>query len=315
MPKKLTPHTKTRSSYYNDAKRNSSFGDGAKGASWIDIISPSKKDLSWLSSKFHLHPVILRELEEPSARAGVEVYKNYIYLVYYFPVYEPGEETSRKAEIDFIITPQSVITVHYEEIEALKNFTQKTAESSLMMFYRVIKAILRFQERQLTHIGKKTESISRELFKEKERDVLKQISRLKRDISEYRVIVRHQGHLLKSLLTKGPIFWGPEEKPYLNDLFGDHLKLMNQIDDYRETISDFEDTNNQLMNLKINEVMRTFATLSFLTFPFMLVAAIFGMNTRGTPLIDQPHAFWIVFTPMAAAMAVLVIYFKKKEWI
>lgn len=286
-----------------------------KGASWIDIIDPTKKDLDWLSKKFHLHPLTIEELREPSARASVEAFKNYIYFVYYFPAYDPIEETSRKAEIDFIITPQSVITVHYEEVEALKNFHHKTAEDSLMLVYRIIEAILRFQERQLRHIGEETENIGRELFKEKERSVLVQISRLKRDVSEYRVIVRYQGHLLHSLLTKGSIFWGAEEKPYLTDLVGDHLKIMNQIDDYRETITDFEDTNNQLMNLKVNEVMRTFTTLSFLTFPFMLIAAIFGMNTGDTPLREHPYGFWIIFSSMAAMMGILIVYFKKKGWI
>jgi len=70
-----------------------------------------------------------------------------------------------------VITPTSVITVHYEPIEALKNFHQKTAETSLMMFYRIIEAILKFQDRQVTHIGQKTEAIGRLLFKEQEREV------------------------------------------------------------------------------------------------------------------------------------------------
>jgi len=61
--------------------------------------------------------------------------------------------------------------------------------------------------------------------------------------------------------------------------------------------------------------MRTFTTLSFLTFPFMLIAAIFSMNTKGTPLIDNPHGFWLVFAGMAIAMAILVSYFKKRGWI
>lgn len=301
--------------YFKSVRYNNLMAQKLRGASWIDIINPTDKDLTWLYRKFKLHPVILDELKEPSARASVEVFKNYIYLIYYFPAYEHGEETSRKAEIDFIITPQSVVTVHYEEIEPLKNFAEKSAEDSLMLVYRIIEAILKFQERQLRHIGEATENIGRELFKEKERDVLRQLSRLKRNVSEYRIIVRYQGHLLKSLLTKGSIFWGAEEKPYLNDLVGDHLKVMNQVDDYREAISDFEDTNNQLMNMKINEVMRTFTTLSFLTFPFVLIAAIFGMNTTDTPLTGQPHGFWIIFASMATAMVVLVIYFKKRGWI
>ena len=95
---------------------------------------------------------------------------------------------------------------------------------------------------------------------------------------------------------------------------GDQLKVVNQLEDYREAIADFEDTNNQLMNLKINTVMKTFTSLSFLTFPFMLIAALFSMNTRGTPIIDSPYAFWIVFGIMIVGMITMAAYFKRKGW-
>ena len=87
-----------------------------------------------------------------------------------------------------------------------------------------------------------------------------------------------------------------------------------QIDDYREAIGDFEDTNNQLMNLKINTAMKTFTSLSFLTFPFMLIAALFSMNTRGTPIIDLPYAFWIILGVMIVGMVAMTVYFKRKGW-
>lgn len=282
---------------------------------WIDILRPKESDLKRLGRKFKLHPVILDELKGLSARAHVEVYKNYIYLIYYFPVYDPIEETSLRTEVDFIITKHAVITVRYEELGVLENFQPKAAESPLRLAYYLIQALIHFQERQLRHIGEKTEAIGQELFKNREKEVLQRISRLKRDISEYRFIVKHQGPILSSLLNKGLRFGGEEERPYLEDLIGDHLKIVNHLDDYREAVSDFEGTNDQLMNVKTNEVMRTFTTLSFLTFPFMLIAAIFGMNTADLPLTKTPGAFWMVFGGMAATMVMLVIYFKRKGWI
>jgi len=61
--------------------------------------------------------------------------------------------------------------------------------------------------------------------------------------------------------------------------------------------------------------MKTFTTLSFLTFPFMLFAALFSMNTNDTPIIKLPGAFWIILGIMAVAMATLFMYFKKKGWL
>ncbi|MBU6500851.1 MAG: magnesium transporter CorA family protein [Patescibacteria group bacterium] len=285
------------------------------GATWTDIFRPTKTDLNWLKKNFRIHPVILEELKGPSARARVEDYGHYLYLIYYFPIYDKEEQTSHRTEIDFIITKNAIITVHYEKLEALSDLKTKSEANSYKLIYKIISALMDFEERQLRHVGEKVEIVSKELFKDKEKEVLKMVSRLKRDISEYRIIVRHQGSLLRSFAQRGKYFWGADSEVYLNDLVGDHLKIIGHTDDYRETISDFEDTNNQLMDLKINAVMQTFTTLSFLTFPFMLIAAIFSMNTKDTPLINTPNAFWIVFGFMAAAMISLVIYFKKRGWL
>ena len=88
-----------------------------KGVQWIDIHGPTEKELKWLEDQFGLHPVIVEELRGPSARARVEAYKNYLYFVYYFPLYDKDDEASIRTEIDFIITEDSVVTVHYEEMK------------------------------------------------------------------------------------------------------------------------------------------------------------------------------------------------------
>ena len=226
-----------------------------------------------------------------------------------------ADKSTERTEIDFIVTKNAIATVHYEALEGvLDTFDFGNPASSLELFYKLIEHLLNFEERQLRHIREKVELIGREIFKDKEKEVLEHITYLKRDISEYRIVVRLQGPILNSLLAQGKKFWGGDAEVYLNDLLGDHLKVVNQLEDYREAVSDFEDTNNQLMNLKINTVMKTFTLLSFLTFPFVLLASLFSMNTDDTPIIGLPHAFWIIVGIMAVGMATLAAYFKNKKW-
>jgi magnesium transporter len=285
------------------------------GVEWINIEKPTEKDLVFVQEKFSIHPVIIEELRGPSARGRVEAYNDYLYFIYYFPLYDSTDETSVRAEIDFIITKDTVVTVHYDAMtDVLAGFDIDGADSSLGIMYKLIEHLINFEERQLRHIREKVETIGKEIFKDKEKEVLERITYLKRDVSEYRIIVRLQGPVFHSLLAKGKKFWGNDAEVYLNDLIGDQMKVVNQLEDYREAISDFEDTNNQLMNLKINTVMKTFTSLSFLTFPFMLLAALFSMNTKDTPIIGLPYAFWIVFGIMASGMIVLTVYFKRKGW-
>ncbi len=286
-----------------------------KGVQWINVGKPSEKDLAWLGKEFGIHPIIVDELRGPSARGRVEAYRNYLYFIYYFPVYDHRDEASARTEIDFIITKNTVITVHYDGLEgALDEPNIAHCDSSLAVMYHLIEHLISFQERQLRHIREKVEAVGKEIFKDREKEVLERITYVKRDVSEYRIVVRLQEPILRSLLAKGKKFWGDSAEIYLNDLIGDQLKVVNQLEDYREAISDFEDTNNQLMNLKINSVMKTFTSLSFLTFPFMLIAALFSMNTRGTPLVNMPNAFWIIFGIMMVGMVSLTIYFRRKGW-
>lgn len=286
-----------------------------RSAQWIDVKKPSGKDIAWLKEKFKLHPVIADELRAPSARAHVEQHDDYLYFVYYFPLYDEEDEASVRTEIDFIVTKNAVATIHYEPLtRVLEDFDIGKIASSRELVYGLIQHLLNFQERQLRHIREKVELVGREIFHDKERDVLEKITYLKRDISEYRIVVKLQEPILKSLLVKGKAFWGADAEIYLNDLIGDQLKVMNQIEDYRDAVSDFEDTNNQLMNLKINTVMRTFTLLSFLTFPFVLLAALFSMNVPDTPIVGLPHAFWIIVGIMAIGMITLATYFKNKKW-
>ncbi len=286
-----------------------------KNATWINLEKPSEKDLDWLQKEFDFHPIIIEELRNPSARGKVEVYKNYLFFIYYFPIYDAEDEASTRAEIDFLITKDTIITVHYDGAKkVLQNFAPPALGTPMDVMYELIEHLINFEERELRHIREKVEMVGKEIFKDREREVLERITYLKRDISEYRIIVRLQGPIFHSLLIRGEKFWGKAAEVYLNSLIGDQLKVVNQLEDYREAIADFEDTNNQLMNLKINSVMKTFTSLSFLTFPFMLVAAIFSMNTRDMPIVGLPHAFWIIFGIMVVGMVALAAYFKRKGW-
>lgn len=285
---------------------------------WLDFNNPSELEIRKLQKDYKLHDVIAKELNEPSARARVEILDGYLYLIYYFPSYNIKEQTSKRSEIDFIITKNTVITVHYDKIEPLtdlKNNENLNANNSFELAYKIISELLVFQDRQLRHIREKVEEIGSILFKNKERKALEEISRIKRDISEYRIIARHQNHLLTSFTHQSKRFFGQIDEAYAEDLIGDQLKIVNQLEDYRLAIADFEDTNNQLMNIKINESMKTFTILSFLTFPFVLFVAIVDLGFKSNPFHSIPGMFWVVVSLVLIGMYVLYQYFKNKRWL
>jgi magnesium transporter len=284
-------------------------------ADWIDFLNPSEEDLAWLKSHFQFEDLIINELRQPSPRSKVEAYDHFLFFTFYLPVYDPKEQTSHRAEIDFILTRHQVISVHYEKVEPLTEAEVDGAQNSLELVHNILSSLLVFEERQLRHIQEKLEEVGARIFKHQNRQILEKISRLKRDISEYRIIIRHQEPVLTSLHLRGVEFWGPEARMLLDDLLGVNQKIVGLIENFRETINDFEDTHSQLMNLRIQSAMKTFTILSFLTFPFVLFAAVYSLPVDANPFIHMPNAFWIAVGIIVVGIVGLLVYLQHKKWL
>lgn len=293
---------------------------------WINIVKPKHADLEFLKKQYRFHPIILDELLHISSRSRVELYKNYLYLTYHFPIYDKKLALSRRAEIDFLVTKDALITVSYEDLEPLENLARYLAnnarfkkralgQTSAHLLYFVIQEIIAFSFDQLKPIEENINFISEEIFKNKEEEMLKRISAVKRDILEYSIINQPQSILLESLRNVGAKFWDNNVAILLNDLVGDHSKLVQRIDNYHKTIESLETTNSQLLSAKANSVMQKFTILAFLTFPFVAFVSLFNIDFIADQIRDSFYKFWLGLSSVIAITIVIMIIFRRKGWL
>ncbi len=293
---------------------------------WIHFEKISKQDLDYLKKNFNFHPIILDELLQPSSRSRVERYDDYLFLTYHFPLYDKNTRTSRRAEVDFLITESNVVTVSYESLEPIKNLRHALQNNSVikdrvrkegagLLAYYILQEIINFSLRQLRHIQEKIEFINTQLFKGAEDTLLEEISYIKRDILEYQIITRPQQIILDSLREVGEKFWGSKMKIYLADLDGDFMKITQLVELHKEAIEGLETTNAQLLNVKMNKVMQRFTVLAFLTFPLMLLVSLFDIDAVSRPIIGKPNDFWIIFGGVVLIVIIMYYFFKKRGWL
>lgn len=293
---------------------------------WIDILNPTKKDIEFIRKQHRFHPIILDELLHASARSRVEPYEKYLFLTYHLPIYDKNIKSSRKAELDFLITKDKVITVRYEDLEPLNNFWRRLSndknfkdramgENTGKMVYYMIEEILAFSQRQLRHIEEKVSDLTKELFENRESQLLQKISYLKRDILDYSIISKPQEIIIESLKEVGERFWDEDIKIYLSDLAGDHLKNMQELDNFKEAVDALEETNSQLLNAKTNAVMQKFTVLAFLTIPLVLLTQIFGSDVISVQTGNDPLIFWGSFFFVLIITILMLVLFKKKGWL
>lgn len=293
---------------------------------WIDIINPKQADIDYLARHFKFHPLILSELIPVSSRSKVEIYDGYLFVVYYLPVYNAKCQTSQPIEIDFLITKNAVITVRYANIEPIdqlfakmeKSFSgqeQFLAKTTGHLLYDILEGGLNFSLRQLTHMTEKIQKAEELIFEGEEKEMIKEISVIKRDILDQRQITRPQKSILESLLNKGTKFFGKDIEIYFNDLLGDYEKIWDALDNLKETAEALESTNNTLFESKTNNTMKVLTVTAFIVLPLSLITSIFGLHLDYMPFSNHPLGFWIVLAIMFGVSFIFFVIAKLKKWL
>lgn len=290
---------------------------------WKVFESPSTAEIDELAEKLDLHPVLREELRAPTDRARVEHYEKYLFLVYHLPMYDETEQTSRRSEIDFIVTNDTIVTITYEKIESLEQLRNHptalmgySVKTTYELLYHLISAANHFSVRELKHIEAKVKSIGANLFKKRSNCLLlEKISYVKRDVLDFSIIAVSQRSTLDSLLTTGSSLWGNEAHIYFSDLIGDFLRLHYLLESLKANIESYSQTISQLLEFRTSEIIRRFSILGFLTVPLVLYSTIALQPKVEATFIATAADFWFIFGILFVVIVILAIIFRKKGWL
>lgn len=298
-------------------------------SAWIDIKNPRQKDVDFISKKFpFIHDTVLDEIIPPGHRAKVEKHKDYMFMIIYYPIFNPAHKTTQSRELDIIITKDHIVTSHYKTLIPLKRLFDQTnlykekkeevlSEGTAALLHHIIIGMLGSAFNKLDIIEKNIDEIEDAIFEEKKGGMVREISLTKRDILNFRRILAPQQAVFESLYNEGVAFFGEQVIPYLEDVLGYYSRLWNFVENQKETIQALSETNDSLLNTKINEIIKVLTLFSVIVFPLTLLSSIWGMNTTYLPFLSiaAPWDFISVMGVMMTLSAGMLMYFKKKKWL
>jgi magnesium transporter len=293
---------------------------------WVDVQSPTQDEVRQLMDEFGVHPLVADELLAPTLRPKVDLYPDSIYLILHFPTISHNHDGGRDQEIDFVVGKDFLITTHYDHIDSLHEFSKIFEVGSILnkanfgnhagyILFHIMRELYKMLDRELDHINHDFGDIEAKIFSGKERDMVTAISRVNRDLINFKQTLRPHKEVLESFEHAGVKFFGETFSFHLHALVGDYYKVSSALDGHRETLLELRRTNDSLLTTKTNETMKFLTVMAFFTFPLSLVAAIFGMHAGGTPIIDGANGFWVILSLLSAAAISMFALFKYKKWI
>ena len=180
--------------------------------------------------------------------------------------------------------------------------------------YAIMKLLLDSCFPRLDHIHKKLLDIEEQVFNGKEKEMVYEISVVKRDILNFRRTLKPQRHLVESLLQMNATLIPDDLKPYLQDLIGTNIRLWNALESNKETIESMEETNNSLLSNKLDLTMKILTIFSAVMLPMTVYSNILAMSAD-IPFGKNPHAFAIHVSIMLFISLFTIVLFRYRKWL
>jgi magnesium transporter len=293
---------------------------------WIDLSSPSIEEVREVMATYGLDPRVAEDLMTPSLKPKVDLYKNYIYLILHFPALHHSHGQDQNQEIDFVIGKNFLITTHYDSIDALHKFSKVFEVNAILekeslgdhagyIFFHMIKKLYKSLTHELDYVTDRLKVIENRIFMGNERQMVFELSKVAREILQFKQALSLHDEVLASLELAVRKFFGEDFNYYVQAILGAYSRVQSAIESNTDTLNELRATNDSLLSTKQNETMRVLALISFIMLPLSLIAGIFGMNTTVTPIVSDATGFYDILGIMVAVTIGMFAYFKHKHWL
>jgi magnesium transporter len=292
---------------------------------WVDIEKPSEEDIQFLKNRFKIHSLTAKTIIPAIHYPDLDPFRNYLFLILHYPHYKENKEI-KILEFDIIAGQDFLITTHQEDVLPLRTLLDachisKAKKDETMskgagyLLFMILNTFLKDVLEKINSVAADIDKLESGLFAGHEREMIKEISTLKMQIIDIWRIVEPQRLIFESLRATGVNFFGPDYKHYFNILHRTHRRIENGLKGAKETVEALEETNQILVSLKMNEIMKILTLFSVIFMPLTLLASIWGMNTNFLPFQNTDRDFEYVLLIMALTFAGMFMYFKHKKWI
>jgi len=290
---------------------------------WKNLANPDFQDLDFLDKELRVSRLVLADLIGFNKRPKIEEFDHYLFLVIHFPVFDEATRKTTPTEIDFIITRDMVLTVYQNEnpilvklFEDLKNDEDLRPEyfkNAGWLLFSILDKMIDSCLPMLDHIHEKIETIEEQVFDGKEKEMLKEIAFVKRDIIDFRRTIKPQRSVLELLAKKTARFFQDNLEIISQEVIGSEVRVWNTLENHKEMIEAIESTNGNLLSFQINQVMHILTFFSIVLFSLTFIAGFFSMKAVET--FETPLSVLGISTLMVLTVLLITIVFKKKKWL
>ncbi len=286
---------------------------------WVSAASPSEADIEILRREFDLHPLAIEDLRKRQQRPKLDAYETQHMVVAYEVVEAVGSGLS---EIHIFLGAGWLLTVSWDQTPLMDAVRQRFAGGSDgagtdtgELLYAVLDAAVDSYFPELDRLSDRIDALEDRILKgDADRDGLREVLAVKRRLLGLRRILAPMRDVANQLLRRDLELVVPATLPYYQDLYDHLVRVLDQLDVYRDLLATVLDARLTVASNSLNAIMKRLTAFTVVLMIPTLIAGIYGMNFDRMPELEWTFGYPFALVIMALAVVAAVAWFRNKNW-
>ena len=302
------------------------------GIQWINIQNPSYNEMLSLEQRYPFHRLNLEDCLSKIQIPKIDRYEDHMFVILHFPT--PDKEKGFLFnQLSIFMGAEYLITIHHGNLKPLEELFQACkaderqrqhimGKSTGYLLHKIIDVLVDDLLHILMKVVGNIDDIEDSVFDERI-SIPRQISLLRREITTLRRIIIPLRRTVVDLSRDVQRFSKEDLALYFKDV-QDHVeKIFEALEEARETVEIYKDTDFMLSQEKTNKILAVLTIVFTLSIPATVVGTFYGMNVNlpgglVTGVWEQlgPYTTLIFVMAISATTALfMVLYFRRLGWL
>lgn len=164
-------------------------------------------------------------------------------------------------------------------------------------------------------LGSKIEALEESFLLGANKEILNDINQYKKELNYLRKNILPAKEMIISLVKTDSELINDNTVLHLRELQSNISQAIDSTNSYREILSDQINIHHTLTSARLNDIMKFLTVFSVVFIPLTFIAGIYGTNFDNVPELHYQYSYHVMWGVMVAVAALMLLYFKKKDWL
>ncbi len=292
------------------------------GFVWVGLLDPTAEEFESVRAEFGLHELAVEDAVKAHQRPKLELYGETLFLVLKTAVSRAPDEIVDVGEVMLFVGADFIVSVRHGEDRTLDDVRQRLEQRPDLLrlgpgaaLHALVDHVVDGYQPVVDRLGDAVEQVEADVFSDERTNPVQRIYYLRREVLEFHRATAPLIPDVERLAAGDVAYVGRELYAYFRDVYDHLLRVVGQLDGFRDLLASILQANLTQVSVRQNEDMRRItAWVAIIAVP-TAIAGIYGMNFEYMPELEWRFGYPLALAVIAVACVTLYFRFRRAGWL